>query len=541
MPQDMRVQIPHRAFKYPKTGDRSSRHSTTPAFVRILKDMTILACLLVTLLLILINGFFVLSEFSLVKVRVTRLQELAQSGNAKARRAKQIVEKIESFLATTQLGITMASLGIGWIGEPAMAELVGKLLPNLNPGASSVISHAAAFTLAFLIITSLHITIGELVPKYIAIKRPDRAAMAISAPLVMFYHLTYYPMKALNSTARFLMRLMGLESSGKENVHSEEELKMLLGQSQEQGRLSLGRLLMFENLFDFEHSFVKEIMTPRDAVICLYENAPWSETREIIAKRKFSRYPLCREGIDDSASYIFTKDLNLGPENQPDVKAKARQLLTFGEDSPLSVVLREMQDRRIHMALVKNPDGRVSGIVTTEDIIEEIVGEIRDENEAVPQVLLSRLLVPEAFIMDLSPVDRFVAMDALVANLHSARPVFDRDAAWSSVEKRERMLTCAMGHGAAFPHARLASITQPLVVFARCPEGLDFPSLDHLPVSVMFLILTPQADPTQQLRILSELAKLVTNPPLLKKLQNAKSPSDVVEIVKVFERRVPLQ
>ena len=514
----------------------------SPIFVRIVIAMNILACLLITFGLILINGFFVLSEFSLVKVRGTRLQELAAAGDAKARRAKHIVEKIEAFLATTQLGITMASLGIGWVGEPAVAALIGHLLPHLAPGVSVVVSHAAAFTVAFLIITSIHITIGELVPKYIAIKRPDRTAIWISGPLLMFYHITYYPMKALNHTAHFFLRLLGFGATTREAVHSEEELKLLLGQSQEQGRLSLGRLLMFENLFDFEHSFVKEVMTPRDAVLCLYENAPWSENKETMSKRKFSRYPLCREGLDDSGSYIFTKDLDeLMSGVEPDIKTKARQLLSFSEDAPLASVLREMQDRRIHMALVKNPGGRVSGIVTTEDIIEEIVGEIRDENEAVPQVVLSRLLVQEAFVMDMPAMGRFESMDLLLSRLHSAKPVFDKATAWANVEKREKMLTCAMGHGAAFPHARLASISQPLVAFARCESGIDFPSLDHQPVHIMFLILTPQADPTQQLRILSELAKLVTNTALLRKLQTAKSPSDVQEIIKVFERRVPLQ
>jgi len=173
--------------------------------------------------------------------------------------------------------------------------------------------------------------------------------------------------------------------------------------------------------------------------------------------------------------------------------------------------------------------------------MEEIVGEIRDENETAPSILLSSRLVPEAFIMDMQPTDRFEALHRMVGQLQLVKPQFDRAEAWLNVEKREKLLTCALGHGAAFPHARLASLAQPMVSFARCAAGLSFPAIDKEPVQIVFLILTPLTDPTQQLRILSELAKLVSNPTLKNKFLKARTPADVMEVVRVFERRVPLQ
>ncbi|MDD2773371.1 MAG: CNNM domain-containing protein [Elusimicrobiales bacterium] len=507
--------------------------------------MTTIAYLLVALALILLNGFFVLAEFALVKVRMTRLDELIAQGNVKARAAKKVVERLDSYLATTQIGITMASLGLGWVAEPSIGRIISGVLPHLAPWLSAALSTSIAFTLTFFIITAVHITLGEQAPKFAAIKNPDAAALLVSGPLTVFYRLTYYPMMALNAATRAVLALAGLNPKAHETAHSEEELKLLLAQSQEEGRLSLGRLLMFENLFDFEHSVVKEVLTPRDAAVCLYENAPWAENRETMLKRRFSRYPLCKSSLDDCVSYVLARDLQehflSGAPGAPDLRAKARPVLFFSEQSPLSAALREMQDERVHMAIVKGPGGRAGGLATMEDIVEEIVGEIRDEHEATPSLLLSLRLVPEAFIMDMQPMDRFSALRGMVDRLQLAKPQFDSAEAWLNVEKREKLLTCALGHGAAFPHARLASLSQPLVSFARCEAGLNFPAIDREPVRIVFLILTPLADPTRQLRILSELAKLVSNPTLKNKLIKAASPADVLEIVNVFERRVPLQ
>ncbi|MFA5162739.1 MAG: CNNM domain-containing protein [Elusimicrobiales bacterium] len=506
--------------------------------------MTILAYLLVALGLLLLNGFFVLAEFSLVKVRLTRLEELASKGSRKARAAKRAVEKIEPYLATTQLGITMASLGLGWVGEPSVGRLVHVLLPRLAPGMSAAVSGAVALALAFIVITSAHIIIGEQVPKIIAIKKPDTCALWVSGPLNAFYRLTYYPMRALDAASAFIIKLLGFAPGAKEAPLSEEELKLMLAQSQEQGRLSLGRLLMFENIFDFDHSIVKEVMTPRDSAACLYAGAPWPENRETIAKRKFSRYPLCKSSLDDSAGYVFVKDIQeklICNADAPDLSAATRPLLFFGENTPLPAVLREMQGKRVHLALVKDGSGRVSGLVTTEDIVEEIVGEIRDENEIAAKPSLKDLLAPDAFVMDMPVSGRFDALRAMLAALHRARPEFDMEQAWSAVEKREKLLSCALGHGAAFPHARLASLKRPLVSFARCGAGLDFPSVDGEPVRLLFLIITPLADPAQQLRTLSELARLVSNPAVRKRLLSCAAPADVLELVAVYERRVPLQ
>jgi len=504
--------------------------------------MIIFLDLILVLLLIMLNAFFVLSEFSLVKVRSTRLEELSRHGSKKALLAKKAAHQIDDYLSAIQLGITMASLGLGWVGEPAVAKLFQSMMPSLAPSLSSALSHSVAFVCAFLIITAMHVTLGEQVPKLIAIRIPDRTAMWTAYPLYLFYKAAYLPMKLLNDMAQFVLRLLGFTQPEKEMVHSEEEMRMILAQSQEEGNISLGRFLMFENLFDFGHATVKEIMTPRQSIACLSVNKNWDENFSVIKQRRYSRYPLCAAGVDDATSYVLLKDLVLDsvPGQEPHLTGKRRELLFMQEGTPLEVAQREFQEKRRHMALVKNAEGKITGLITLENVLEELTGEIRDEAEIIAPVTLYNSFVFEAALLDLQETERFAAMKKLLASLHKAQPIFNQEEAWRLVEKRELTLSCALGNETAFPHARIMNLQRPLIVFGRAKTAVDFPSLDKKPVKLIFMILTPQNEASHQLRILSRLSMLVSNPALKQNLLKAENTQEFMEIIRAFEDKIPL-
>lgn len=497
--------------------------------------------LLIALFLLLLNAFFVLAEFAIVKVRSTRLEELARKGHRRAKLAQFTVKHLDEYLSAIQLGITMASLGLGWVGEPALAHLIAPLFSLFHIPLSSAVSYSISVTIAFIIITWMHVVIGELMPKNLALRMPEKSALIVSVPLHIFYRLTYIPMWILNESANLFLRIIGFRSSEGELAHSEEEMRMILGQSQEQGKLSLGRLMMFENLFDFGHTIVKEIMTPRGSIAFISHNRSWKENLAVIKQKKLSRYPLCKMGPDDITGLIHYKDIaleNLLGEKGPHLDAIRRNIHSILEATPVEKLLREFQEKRLQMAIVKNYDGKVMGLVTIEDILEELVGEIRDEFDSAPVTMLSDVLVPEAMELELGYTNRFGALRIMLLKLHSIKPDFSREEAWKLICKRERGLSSAVGHQAAFPHARLSSLSKPMVIFGKCREGIIFPSPDRLPVKLIFLILTPFYEPTVQLRIMSQLASLVTNSTLRKKLLSAKNPNVVMDIIKVFQNKV---
>ncbi len=503
--------------------------------------MSTIIYLLIALFLLLLNAFFVLAEFAIVKVRSTRLEELARKGHRQAKLAQYTVKHLDGYLSAIQLGITMASLGLGWVGEPALAHLITPLFSLFHIPLSPTVSYTISITIAFIIITWLHVVIGELAPKNLAIRMPEKFALLVSIPLHMFYRLTYIPMWILNESANLFLRLIGFRSSEGELAHSEEEMRMILGHSQEQGRLSLGRLMMFENLFDFGHTIVKEIMIPRGNIAFISRSRSWTETLDMIQQRKRSRYPLCETGPDDITGLIHYKDIsleNLVGEKKPDLDAIRRNIHSILEETPVEKLLREFQENHLQMAIVKNYDGKVTGLVTIEDILEELVGEIRDEFDAAPVTVLSSVLVPEAMELDLGYTNRFGAIRMMLLKLHSVKPGFSREEAWKLICKRERGLSSAVGHQAAFPHARLSSLDKPMVIFGRCREGILFPSPDRLPVKLIFLILTPSREHTIQLRILAQLAGLVQNSTLRKKLLSAKDPNAVMDIINVFQNKI---
>ncbi len=502
--------------------------------------------LLLALFFLGLNAFFVLAEFAIVKVRSTRLEELSEKGNRSARIAQEAVRHLDAYLSTCQLGITIASLGLGWVGEPAFTKMVKPVLIYSGISFSPTFLHTVSVAIGFTIITSLHVVVGELAPKNLAIRIPETSSLFVAIPLKIFHHIMFVPMWLLNTSANLILMLLKIKQSASEIAHTEDEIKIILNQSEELGKISLGRLMMFEHLFDFGKTKVKEIMTPRNQIAYITLEKTWEENLEIIQAKKHSRYPIAKSNIDDVLGFIHFKDIALSFLSSRDFCKEEINLLKFKreihvirEETSAEKALREFQEKKIHMALVKNREEKVSGLLTMEDIVEELTGEIRDEFDKSPAVLLSRTINTEASIFNLQSKNRFEAIKAVIENLYSKYPNFDKEAAFNAIEKREKNFSTALGHQTAFPHARLETINKSILVFARAPKGINFPSPDNNPVKIIFLILTPFNDPTAQLKILSQLSALISNVTLRKKLFSAKKNEDLMDIIHAFENKVP--
>jgi len=499
--------------------------------------------LAIAVLLIGVNGFFAMAEYSLVRIRESRLEELVRRGKRLAGLIRFAVQHIDGYMSTVQLGITMTSLGLGWVGEPAVARLIQKLLPLLDKPVVSGLAYSASFVLAFILITGLHILFGELVPKLMAIRNPERYAAFTILPMTGLYYLSFPPMQLLRRAANGILRLLRIEEAHTEELHSEEEIKILLEEREEEGELSLQRLLMFENLFDFGRTLAREVMTPRGSIAYLSCARKWEENLMVMMQYKRSRYPVCRDDIDTVQGYVHIKDLAfeyMSGEKEPDLMELRRAILIFQETTPLEECLRQFQTRRVSLAVVLNKRKKVLGLLSMEDILEEIVGEIRDEFERAPRVQLSSAFVPEACELHMCAQDRTEFLRTAVARLHAARPIFNLNDAVEQVLAREKGLSSALGHEAAFPHARIQSLHDSLFSFLRCDEGIDFKAPDGKPVRMAFLILTPYYEPVAQLTLLSKLAKLVLNTPLRERLLEAESGEEIKEVIAAFEENIPV-
>ncbi len=332
--------------------------------------------------LVLLNGFFVAAEFSIVKVRATRLDELIKRGTARARNARKLVSNMDEYLSATQLGITIASLGLGWIGEPAFAGLFQPAFQGLG-ALEPVLAHSFAVAVAFLLITFLHIVLGELAPKSVAIWAPEQVVLATSGPMVLFDRMSYPFIWALNSTATAVLRIFGIRpASDLESAHSEEELRMILVHSHEKGILDWDERLMLERVLEFGDRSVRQIMVPAGEVHFLDVETPFEENLATARKHRHTRYPLCESTFDHVVGVIHVKELfwrhrELGPNF--DLNAIRRPVGFVPETKLIKSLLKEFRETRTHLSVVVDEFGSSVGIVTLEDILEELVGEIQDE------------------------------------------------------------------------------------------------------------------------------------------------------------------
>jgi CBS domain containing-hemolysin-like protein len=356
--------------------------------------------LLLAAFLIFLNAFFVTTEFAIVKVRATRVQERLRKGIRGAAAAQAVIRDLDAYLSATQLGITLASLGLGWIGEPAFATLIGPLLGALGVWSPAVV-HSIALALAFALITFLHIVLGELAPKTLAIQRPEQVALAVATPLRIFYRLFYPALWLLNASSTLFLRLLGLSpASEAELVHSEEELRLLLAESHRTGALSTSKRKLLENVFDYTRRSAKHIMVPRAEIVYLSLLRTLDENLDTIRNSQHTRFPLCESDVDHVVGMIHAKDLFHAEDRvheTSDLLQLKREILFVPETRSLDLLQRDFQQRRMHMAVVVDEYGGTSGLVTLEDILEEIVGEIQDEFDVESPRMES---TPEGYVVD---------------------------------------------------------------------------------------------------------------------------------------------
>ncbi|MFD0674312.1 hemolysin family protein [Cohnella sp. GCM10027633] len=329
--------------------------------------------------LVFLNGFFVAAEFAVVKVRGTRLESLVQEGHARAKLASHIVDHLDAYLSACQLGITLASLGLGWIGEPAIARMLEPLFASMNISEKFV--HPLAFIIGFSFITVLHIVLGELMPKTVAIRKAEMVTLWVAAPLKFFRNIMSPFIWLLNGTAGLLLRPFGINMAEESNsAHTEEEIRILVKESHKSGLIDNTELTLVDNIFDFAETNAREIMIPRMEMICLYGNLSFEENRKIALREMHTRYPVCDKDKDNIIGFVHIKDLLKVSDNAVhDIRDIMRPMTTVPESMPISALLKLMQKRKSQIAILIDEYGGTAGLVTLEDIMEEIVGEIQDE------------------------------------------------------------------------------------------------------------------------------------------------------------------
>jgi CBS domain containing-hemolysin-like protein len=349
--------------------------------------------LLVAFICVALNGFFVAAEFALVKVRATQLHTRARRGDRKARLAESIVLRLDRYLSVTQFGITLASLGLGWIGEPAVAALIDRAQVSVTGRPATALAHGIVDALAFAILTFGHVLLGELVPKLVAIQRSEGTALAAAIPLRIVY-LTFLPLLwLLEKSSRVILHAVGMRPEGAsvEGRFSEEEIVGILAASA--GRSPRGKAVgeLFERVMRFSQRAARHSMVPRVDVVSLPIQTSGEEARAFVRSHQYSRILLTNgRSLDDVAGYLYAKDFLLHPDagTLADLWPLRRDVLFVPEVQNGVDVLREMQQKQVPMAVVVDEYGGTSGLVTMEDLLEEIVGEIRDEFDEEPQKVL---------------------------------------------------------------------------------------------------------------------------------------------------------
>ena len=355
---------------------------------------------LVALGLVLLNAFFVAAEFAMVRVRTTRIAELTRAGDWRAKAVESAQGRLDAFLSATQLGVTLTSLGLGWIGEPAFQHLLEPLFSALGIVSPRVIENTS-IAVAFALITFLHIVLGELVPKTYTIRRTERVALWVALPIRVFQLVFAPALWLLGRTSAATLRLLGVtaETSG-DLAHSEEELRMLLAESHRVGVLSGQKRELLENVIDYTERTARHVMIPRADIAYVSLARPLEENLAVIGQTAHTRFPLASTEIDHVIGMVHVKDLfqrRSELRSSEDLPALKRPILFVPESRPLDALQRDFQDGRTHMAIVVDEYGGTSGLVTLEDVIEELIGDIQDEFDREPPQVEQ---TPQGFVFD---------------------------------------------------------------------------------------------------------------------------------------------
>ncbi|SDG65896.1 Hemolysin, contains CBS domains [Planococcus glaciei] len=343
-------------------------------------DPILLVNLALLVLLIALTAFFVGAEFAVVKVRMSRIEQLIEEGNKKAVLVKKVVSDLDYYLSACQLGITVTALGLGWLGEPTVERLLHPLFELL--GVPDSVSLIISFVLAFSLVTFLHVVVGEMAPKSLALQFAERMTLLLAPPLYWFGKIMAPFIFLLNGSARVFLRVFGVQPIRDEQAHSEEELKIIMAQSFQSGEINQTELSYMQNIFAFDERSAKDVMVPRTQIIAFPQDLSSEELLTELREHRYTRYPIANDGDkDDLIGFINAKEIltHYAVNGEVNMAEFIHELPYFHETTPLQTALMKMQKDRTHIALVIDEYGGTSGIITMEDILEEIVGEIRDE------------------------------------------------------------------------------------------------------------------------------------------------------------------
>ena len=363
--------------------DASTAIETPDPFWSVMKILSVI-------LLVLANGFFVAAEFALVGVRKSRIEALAADGDAAAVRLVGMLNNLNAYISATQLGITLSSLGLGWIGEPAVAALLDPILAWLGSVtgleflSSGPVLHTISFAVAFSLITFLHIVFGELAPKTAALELAEKVSFFVALPMQLFYKVFYYPIRLLDWAGTKTVRLFGLHPSDEHgSSYTEDEIRQLINVSQQSGHLNEEERRLLNKVFEFSETTVKEAMVPRTEIVAISVNCTLEELADQFREHGYSRLPVYRGSLDDIAGMVHSKDVMaslLHPESF-ELEQILQKPMYVVDTARLEDVLRQMQREKFHFGFVVDEHGGVEGIITLTDLLEEIVGEISDEHD----------------------------------------------------------------------------------------------------------------------------------------------------------------
>lgn len=349
--------------------------------------------LILIFLLIALTGFFVATEFAIVKVRMSKIDQLIAEGKKGAKAAKKVVSHLDEYLSACQLGITVTALGLGWLGEPTVEKILHPLFEYLHFNES--ITHILSFGIAFALVTFLHVVVGELAPKTVAIQKAETVTLLFANPIIWFYRIMYPFIWFLNGSARVLVGIFGLKpASEHELAHSEEELRILLSESYKSGEINKNELKYVNNIFEFDEKLAKEIMVPRTEIVSISVEDSYDEILELIKNEKYTRYPVTDGSKDNIVGFLNIKELltsrftDMESNKEFIIDTFINPVIRVIETIPIHDLLLKMQKERTHLAILIDEYGGTSGLVTVEDILEEIVGEIRDEfdEDEIPEI-----------------------------------------------------------------------------------------------------------------------------------------------------------
>lgn len=361
----------------------SSLAAPDPVMILLLLQLevgAILWKLLFVLFLIAMTAFFVATEFAIVKLRPSRVNQLVDEGVPHALAVKKVTTHMNEYLSACQLGITIASLGLGWLGEPTFVQLFAPLLTLV--GLSGAVMHLLSFIIGFSVITYISVVVGELLPKTVALVHAEAMALRFAVPIIWFYRILFPFIWLLNESANALARLLGFHPERiHDQAHTEEEIRLILSNSLASGEITNTEYGYVNRIFSFDELSAKEIMVPRTAMVCLYADRSLQDIWRTVRREQYTRFPVARDNKDQIIGMINTKQLFLEADHQLDYpwERVIRPVLMLPETAPIKTVLRRMQREHLHMAVLLDEYGGTAGLITIEDILEEIVGEIRDE------------------------------------------------------------------------------------------------------------------------------------------------------------------